>query len=764
MTAVDPDSDLAEVRVWLDGEGSQTAGLQTGNVYRCAWGPLPEGVYRYHVTATDYSGLCVTSVTRCFNVQDVRAPDEAPVTPVHGLLYRYYEGGGWTNLPDYSEQTPIHEGRVLDLTLSSVSKREEDYGIAYEGFLYAPTSGVYLIELTSDDGSRLYIGDQVVVNNDGVHGARCLSGSIGLGCGYHRLRVDYFNADGGASIGIACRRFSAEGYYVSVYTNLFREESAFTNPVAHILSPAEYVSYKEGQTAFIKIEAYDGDGTLERVSLYNNGLWLADASRYNADSYYCYWAALPAGRHALTAVSVDDNGISVTSGVRHIDVYGAVDESWTNADIEVTGPSGWAGYNSDAKKFLIEAAGSDIWGTNDSFHYVYQPVSGAAEILVQLESVEQTHEWAKAGVMIRETEEADSRYAMLLLSPVHGAAAHARFETGGETTNHHQTGISAPCRLKLTRDNDFIESSFSLDGNQSTPHWSGTFSNLPETVLFGLAVCSHQASTLCRAVFSDVAISSLAAIRISARPASVPEHANAHSVLRISRKGYASTGDLAVRLLYDGTALNGEDYEALPSEVIIPDGEEFVELLFQPIADETQEEDESAVITVQVAPPYRVGTPSSSRIYISESSGRAWLLRHFTTNETHAASVSGDQADPDCDGISNFEEYAFGYNPRKFERIPPAPLQGLGSAASDAAPFVRIRCRPYADDLTYLLETSDDLLQWQPFTTPHSAVQALNPDEEPDMEWRDYPVNPGGQDAREYIRLHVLESGGGVSP
>jgi hypothetical protein len=65
------------------------------------------------------------------------------------------------------------------------------------GYVDVPADGVYTFFTRSDDGSRLYIGDTLVVDNDGEHMARELGGSIALARGRHALRVVYFDIGGG---------------------------------------------------------------------------------------------------------------------------------------------------------------------------------------------------------------------------------------------------------------------------------------------------------------------------------------------------------------------------------------------------------------------------------------------------------------------------------------------------------------------------------------------------------------------------------------
>ena len=64
------------------------------------------------------------------------------------------------------------------------------------GFLRVPRDGVYAFYTVSDDGSKLYLGDVEVVNNDGLHGKREKYGAVALGAGLHAIRVTYFERTG----------------------------------------------------------------------------------------------------------------------------------------------------------------------------------------------------------------------------------------------------------------------------------------------------------------------------------------------------------------------------------------------------------------------------------------------------------------------------------------------------------------------------------------------------------------------------------------
>jgi len=73
-----------------------------------------------------------------------------------------------------------------------------------------------------------------------------------------------------------------------------------------------------------------------------------------------------------------------------------------------------------AGTFTVTGSGVDIWDTTDQFHFAFKEVNGAAKIIARIDSIGQTDPWAKAGVMIRDTLEADSRYAAVLVTPENG--------------------------------------------------------------------------------------------------------------------------------------------------------------------------------------------------------------------------------------------------------------------------------------------------------------------------------------------------------
>ena len=73
-----------------------------------------------------------------------------------------------------------------------VTNRFEWFAIVYSGKFWIEKPGLYRFRLVSDDGSMLYIDDQLIIDNDGVHQTETRLGSIRLAGGMHTIRVPYF--------------------------------------------------------------------------------------------------------------------------------------------------------------------------------------------------------------------------------------------------------------------------------------------------------------------------------------------------------------------------------------------------------------------------------------------------------------------------------------------------------------------------------------------------------------------------------------------
>jgi alpha-L-fucosidase len=91
---------------------------------------------------------------------------------------------------DLDTAKPVKETVVPDISLDQLP-REEYAGLMYTGYIKVPEQGIYNFFLSSDDGSKLWIDQQLIVDNDGLHANEEKSGRIALKKGYHVFRLGY---------------------------------------------------------------------------------------------------------------------------------------------------------------------------------------------------------------------------------------------------------------------------------------------------------------------------------------------------------------------------------------------------------------------------------------------------------------------------------------------------------------------------------------------------------------------------------------------
>jgi len=159
-----------------------------------------------------------------------------------------------------------------------------------------------------------------------------------------------------------------------------------------------------------------------------------------------------------------------------------------------------------AGTYTMTSRGDDIWGTADEFHFAYKQLTGVGSIVAKVESVGNSHNWAKAGVMIRDSLDPDSIHAMMVVTPAQGVSFQRRTVTGDVSVGDTVAGITAPQWVKIERDlGGTVTASYSNDGNTWTPLTTQIVAMNPPFYI-GLALTSHDADIACEATFSNVRI------------------------------------------------------------------------------------------------------------------------------------------------------------------------------------------------------------------------------------------------------------------
>lgn len=179
--------------------------------------------------------------------------------------------------------------------------------------------------------------------------------------------------------------------------------------------------------------------------------------------------------------------------------------TWLDRDIGGVGIAGVSTYA--APNFTVSASGADIWDYADGFHFVYSPLMGDGQIVARVASLQNSDTWAKAGVMIRESLDADSAHAFMAITAGNGAAFQRRPTPGGLSLHTAGPAVTTPYWVQLVRSGTNFNGSVSSNG----VNWVTVGSEVVPMnawAFAGLAVTAHNNGVLNTATFSDVTVRS----------------------------------------------------------------------------------------------------------------------------------------------------------------------------------------------------------------------------------------------------------------
>ncbi len=159
--------------------------------------------------------------------------------------------------------------------------------------------------------------------------------------------------------------------------------------------------------------------------------------------------------------------------------------------------------------YMVHGSGSDIGGNADAFYYCYAPLRGDGELTVYVIGMTEPHDWAKAGVMIRETFSPSSKHASQLITPGNGTVFQGRSSTGGSTTSSYGNGVATPQWLRIARRGNTFTGYFSLNGITWTQQGSVVI-DMAQDVYIGMCVTSHVPGGMVAAIISQVTFGSQA--------------------------------------------------------------------------------------------------------------------------------------------------------------------------------------------------------------------------------------------------------------
>lgn len=190
---VNSDQQNVEIRYTIDG----TIPVITSDIYK----NKIELKNTATVTVRSFrEGKPVSNITSATFTKVIPEKPISVENPINGVKYFYYEGK-WEVLPDFNSLEPVKKGTSPDFDIT-LRNQNDYFGFQFTGYVLIPQDDVYTFYTDSDDGSKLYIGDKIIVDNDGLHSMQEKKGVVALSKGLHPVKVLYFERSGGNDLKI----------------------------------------------------------------------------------------------------------------------------------------------------------------------------------------------------------------------------------------------------------------------------------------------------------------------------------------------------------------------------------------------------------------------------------------------------------------------------------------------------------------------------------------------------------------------------------
>ena len=204
-SASDVDGSVVRVAVFDSAEEIASSTEPSASFELAGHGP---GRHDLSVVAWDDAGAAVTN-RHAFEVRPI--PDGYAA----GIAVSYYQLSDVpVVMPDYSGLVPVATDVVDAVSYPSTTRAWEGaptnlvdrFGAVFEGALWIQETDVYRLSLSSDDGSRLFVDGNLLVDNDGTHSMSEKKVELPLARGVHALRIEYFDNTGSAGLSLKWAR------------------------------------------------------------------------------------------------------------------------------------------------------------------------------------------------------------------------------------------------------------------------------------------------------------------------------------------------------------------------------------------------------------------------------------------------------------------------------------------------------------------------------------------------------------------------------
>jgi len=178
-----------------------------------------------------------------------------------------------------------------------------------------------------------------------------------------------------------------------------------------------------------------------------------------------------------------------------------------------TPPGCKARYDASRGEYRITGGGANMWGASDAFYFVWKRASGDLTLTADIQWVgTSAAEHRKAVLMVRQNLDPASPYADAV-SHGNGLTSLQFRGAPNEQTYQIVAAEDGPSRLRMVKKGSRFTMYFGKPGEEGKPSSPVEFVTLEGPFYVGLGVCSHVATTLETAVFSNVKLEESAAAK-----------------------------------------------------------------------------------------------------------------------------------------------------------------------------------------------------------------------------------------------------------
>lgn len=124
---------------------------------------------------------------------------DTSVEPIQGFLKYYYVPGKFKSTVEIDTNLATKKGIANQISINKITGKAREYGLVFTGFIKVNEDANFEFSLYSDDGSKLYINDEIIIDNDEKHARYERAAGVHLRPGFHKIKVAYFD-DGPGSV------------------------------------------------------------------------------------------------------------------------------------------------------------------------------------------------------------------------------------------------------------------------------------------------------------------------------------------------------------------------------------------------------------------------------------------------------------------------------------------------------------------------------------------------------------------------------------